>query len=238
MFYFSQADAMHKSGFTQAHDLIWRMFHALPAPRPQAPQAACAPDRIAFYAAMQAHALPCPRVAALFNCAGCAIDGVRMLYSAAEARRYLRDAAVYPLQFVPVSDDGGAEIFSAISYEKGSDAAVLGNGTLIALADLVQLLDLPCARGYLLQELPSPHRLGGLRVTVAMRAHGPHIVRASWKLAGADADIPLPLWKATSRLVLAGAALFPSVESQHWDIALCQRGPLAMGMSAAHAQLL
>lgn len=238
MSYFSQAIATHKSGVTQAHDMIQRIFHALPAPRAHVPQAAFAPDRIAFHAAMLANALPSPRVAALFKCAACVIDGVRPLHSAAEARRYLRDAAVYPLQFVPVSDDGGAETFSAISYEKSSDAAVLGNGALIALADLVQLLDLPCARGYLLQELPSPHRLGGLRVTVATRARSPHIVRASWKLAGADADIPLPLWRATSRLVLAGAALFPSIEKQHWDIALCERGPLAMGMSAAHAQPL
>lgn len=238
MSYFSQAVVTHKSGFTQAHDLIQRIFHALPAPRARVPQPACAPDRITFHAAMLVHALPSPRVAALFKCGAGAIAGVRPLHNAADARRYLRDAAVYPLQFVPVSDEGGAESFSAISYEKSSDAAVLGNGALIALADLVQLLDLPCARGYLLQELPSPHRLGGLRVTVAMPAHGPYIVRASWKLAGADADIPLPLWKATSRLVLAGAALFPSVEKQHWDIALCERGPLAMGMSAAHAQLV
>ncbi|HEX8613820.1 MAG TPA: hypothetical protein VF800_21300 [Telluria sp.] len=237
MFYISQATGTHKSGFTQAHELVQRLFHALPTPRAQAPQQACAPDSIAFHAAMQAHALPCPRVAALFNGDGDALAGVRALHSAAEARRYLRDAAVYPLQFVPVSDDGGAETFSAISYEKNSDAAVLGNGALIALADLVQLLELPCARGYLLQELPSPHRLGGLRVTVAMAAHGPHILRAAWKLAGADADIPVPLWKATSRLVLAGAALFPLIDKQHWDIALCERGPLAMGMSAACARL-
>ena len=230
MFYIGPAGDAHKSGFARAHGMVQRMFHSRPAP-----QQACPPDRIAFFAAMQSRSLLCPRVAALFNCAPSAMDGVRALRSAAEARRYLRDGAVYPLLFVPVSDEGGAETFSAISYEKGSDAAVLGNGTLIALADLVQLLDLACARGYLLQELPSPHRLGGLWVTVAMSTPGPRILRAAWKLAGVDADIPVPLWKATSQLVLAGAALFPSVATQHWDIALCERGPLALGMRAAHA---
>lgn len=224
-----QAVDTHKSAFARAYGMVERFFHTQPAPLQS-----CPPDQIAFYTAMQSHSLPCPRVAALFNCAPFAMDGMRDLRSAAEARRYLRDGAVYPLLFVPVSDDGGAETFSALSYEKGSDAVVLGNGTLIALADLVQLLDLACARGYLLQELPSPHRLGGLWVTVAMSAPGPHILRAAWKLTGADADIPVPLWKATSHLVLAGAALFPSVTTQHWNITLCERGPLAMGMSAAH----
>lgn len=236
MFYISN-DAVRKSGLTQTHDMVEPIVRALPAQHARAPQPACAPDRIAFHGAMQASRLSCPRIVALFNCTGRAIEGVRQLRGATEARRYLRDAAVYPLRFAPLSDDGGAEIFSAISYQKSSDAAVLGNGAPIALADLVQLLELPCARGYLLQELPAPHHLGGLWVTVAMSALRPHIVRASWKLAGADADatIPVPLWKATSRLVLAGAALFPSVDRQHWDIALCTRGPLAMGMRAASA---
>ncbi|RSZ59756.1 hypothetical protein HF313_13505 [Massilia atriviolacea] len=237
MSYIGHPIEAHTSGFTQAHDLVQRILNALSAPRAPAPQPASAPDCIAFQAAMQAHNLPCPRVAALFNSA-CAMAGVRALHSAAEARRYLRDGAVYPLLFVPVSEDGGAETFSAIAYEKNADAAVLGNGAPIALSDVVRLLELPCARGYLLQELPSPHRLGGLRVTVAMSAHGPHIVHAAWKLAGADDDIALPLWKASSRLVLAGAALFPFIERQHWDIALSARGPLAMGMRAQPAQAL
>lgn len=223
--------AVPKDMFTQAHQLVQRLCRIQPPPTTAPPQA-CAPDRIAFHAALHAHGLPCTRVAALFNCGARTMDCVRTLHGGADARRYLRDAAVYPLQFMPVCDDGGAAIFSAISYVKSSDAAVLGNGTLIALADLVQLLERACACGYLLQELPSPHRLGGLRVTVAMPAHGPHILRAAWKQAGAEADIPVPLWKAASRLVLAGAALFPSVRTQHWEIALCERGPLATGMRA------
>ncbi|MDQ1923254.1 hypothetical protein [Massilia pseudoviolaceinigra] len=236
MSYIGLAIEAHKSVFAQANGLVQRVLHPAPARRAPVRQRACAPDQIAFHTTMQANSLPCPRTAALFNCAGRAMDGVRSLHAAPDARRYLSDAAVYPLLFVPVCDDGGAETFSAISYEKCSDAAVLGNGALIALADLVQLIELPCARGYLLQELTSPHRHGGLRVTVAMSSHGPHILRAAWKQAGIDADIPVPLWKATSRLVLAGAALFPTLKTQHWDIALCGRGPLAMGMSAAGAQ--
>ncbi|MFB9242927.1 hypothetical protein IV454_20360 [Massilia antarctica] len=233
MSYLSDTIDAHKSVFTQAHDLMQRVMNAVPAARVPVPQRACAPDRIAFNTALQENSLPCPRVAALFNCAGRALDGVRSLHGAADARRYLGDTTVYPLQFVPVCGDGGAQTFSAISYERSSDAAVLGNGTLIALADLVHLLELPCARGYLLRELAAPHLHGGLRVTVAMSVHGPHILRAAWTRAGKDADIPVPLWKAASRLVLAGAALFPTLKTQHWDIALCARGPLALGMSAA-----
>ncbi|NHZ79698.1 hypothetical protein F2P44_10460 [Massilia sp. CCM 8695] len=236
MSYLSDAIDAHKSVFTQAHELVQRVLHAVPAAPPPVRQRACAPDQIAFHAALQKNSLPCPRVAALFNCAGRALDGVRSLHTAADARRYLSDTTVYPLQFVPVCGDGGAQTFSAISYERSSDAAVLGNGALIALADLVQLLELPCARGYLLRELAAPQRHGGLRVSVAMSAHGPHILRAAWTLAGMDADIPVPLWKAISRLVLAGAVLFPALTTQHWDIALCARGPLALGMSAADAQ--
>ncbi|CUI08866.1 hypothetical protein [Massilia antarctica] len=235
MSYINLAIETHRSVFTQAHGLVQRMFHAAPAAPAPLQARASAPDQIAFHGAMQANSLPCPRVSALYNCPGRTIDGARSLHSAADARRYLSDAAVYPLLFVPVSDDGGAQTFSAISIDKSSDAAVLGNGALIALADLVRLLELPCARGYLLQELTSPHRHGGLLVTVAMSAHGPHILRAAWKRAGVDADIPVPLWKAASRIVLAGAALYPSLKTQHWDIALCARGPLALGVSAAQA---
>ncbi|MDM5180194.1 hypothetical protein PO883_23715 [Massilia sp. DJPM01] len=236
MSYLSDTIDAHKSVFTQAHGMVQRILHAMPAARTPVRQRACAPDRIAFHTALHENNLPCPRVAALFNCAGRALDGVRSLHGAADARRYLSDTAVYPLQFVPLCGDAGAQAFSAISYERSSDAAVLGNGALIALADLVQLLERPCARGYLLRELTAPHRHGGLRVSVAMSVHGPHILRAAWALAGMDADIPVPLWKATSRIFLAGAALFPNLETQHWDIALCARGPLALGMSTAEPQ--
>jgi hypothetical protein len=211
----------------RAQRLLQRLRRSQPPGAPAPPQVG-APDRIALYAALQAHGLACPRVAALFNCAGRTMPAARTLHGAAEAQRYLRDAAVYPLRFVPLADDGAAATLSAIAYENHGDAAVLGHGTLLALADLVALLELPCARGYLLQELPSAQRPGGLRVTLALSAHGPRILCANGTQAGPG--IPAPLWKAARRLVLSGAALFPLVHRQHWHIALSERGPLAMAM--------
>lgn len=41
-------------------------------------------------------------------------------------------------------------------------------------------------------------------------------------------DIPVPLWNEVKQYVTAGALLFPGLKMQHWDIALCPEGPIAL----------
>lgn len=42
------------------------------------------------------------------------------------------------------------------------------------------------------------------------------------------AGLAVPLWQQVVRYVSAGAVLFPGLKMQHWDIALCPEGPVAL----------
>jgi len=41
-------------------------------------------------------------------------------------------------------------------------------------------------------------------------------------------DQAIPLWEEVKELCLTGASLFPGLKLQHWDIALCPAGPVAL----------
>lgn len=38
----------------------------------------------------------------------------------------------------------------------------------------------------------------------------------------------VPMWEEVKKLVTAGATLFPGLRMQHWDVALCPDGPVAL----------
>lgn len=244
-------------------------------------------DKIVFYSMMEAHGLAYPHVVALFDeNKKAAPKQSRLLDSTQAAEDFLRDPAIYPIFFKPVSGTYGRGAFSAISYDRGTDAIRMGNGESIPLNNVLEMFQEKWARGYIMQKLLEPHpevaalvgnRLSSLRIIVLLTNDGPVIFRAVWKLptgrnmsdnfmhgetgnlianvdlgtglighavtgVGAnirrvehhpDTGLPLsnsrvPLWEETRNLVMAGASLFPGLRMQHWDVALCPEGPVAL----------
>lgn len=244
-------------------------------------------DKHVFYSMMEAHGLAYPHVVALFDQnKKAALKQSRLLDSIQAARNFLQDPAIYPLFFKPVSGTYGRGAFSAISYDRETDAIRMGNGESIPLDNVLEMFQEKWARGYIMQKLLEPHpevaalvgkRLSSLRIIVLLTSDGPAIFRAVWKLptgrnmsdnfmhgetgnliadvnlstglighavTGVGANLrrvenhpdtgnPLsnsrvPLWEETRKLVTAGASLFPGLRMQHWDVALCPDGPVAL----------
>lgn len=244
-------------------------------------------DKLVFYSMMEAHGLAYPHVVALFDQnKKAALKSSRLLDSIQAAGNFLRDPAIYPLFFKPVSGTYGKGAFSAISYDREKDAIRMGNGESIPLDHVLDMFQEKWARGYIMQKLLEPHpevaalvgkRLSSLRIIVLLTQDGPVIFRAVWKLptgrnmsdnfmhgetgnliasvelrsgqikhavTGVGANLrrvehhpdtghPLsnsrvPLWAETRNLVTAGASLFPGLRMQHWDVALCPEGPVAL----------
>lgn len=149
-------------------------------------------DKVVFYSMMEAHGLAYPHVVAVFDQnKKVALKQAKLLDSLQATRDFLRDPAIYPLFIKPVSGTYGRGAFSAISYDRETDALRMGNGESRPISDVLEMFQEKWARGYIMQKLLEPHpevaalvgnRLSSLRVIVLLTKDGPRIFRAVWKL--------------------------------------------------------
>lgn len=246
-------------------------------------------DKVQFHMKMAESGFRTPKIIALFNDNNPPESSINLLTTPEEAREFLLNNDIYPVFMKPVHGTYGRGGFSAVSVCKNSSNIQLGDGSIKSISGIVNQFREKWAKGYIIQELLTPHpevealvgrRLSSLRVIVLRIKDRPHIFRVVWKLptgrnmsdnfmhgelgnlianvnpqdgvvtnivgkvdgrvsetnthpdTGRDlSGISVPLWPEVVKYCEHASDLFSGLSMQHWDIAICTEGPVALELN-------
>lgn len=250
-------------------------------------------DKVVFATMMAANSLRSPEIKAIYSENFRHFYSAQLLSNALEATEYLSNEKVYPLFIKPINGTYGRGGFSALSYDRGSDLILHGDGKKSSIKTVVEQFSQNWVTGYVFQELLRPHpdieriigqRLSSVRIIVLLTKAGPVVFRAVWKIPTgnnmsdnfmhgelgntiAEIDpltghidsvvsgryfelkpqhhhpdtgnvldgLSIPLWEEMKNFCHNGATLFPGLKMQHWDIAMCPDGPVALEVNVEGA---
>lgn len=151
-------------------------------------------DKLAFYAVMKGFGFPVPEIQAVLD--------MRRKFGSAQICRnrpqiveFLRNQARYPIFGKPVSGMWSERVINLRSFNPEAETLTLGNGRVVALAQLADELADQISTGYLFQEALRPHpkvqdicgdRIATVRMVVILTDNGPEILHGIWKLPAGE----------------------------------------------------
>lgn len=151
---------------------------------------AIAGDKLVFYAMFAGLGFPVPETMALLHPRR-EFGEAELLRDTAALEFYLRDPKHYPFFGKPLDGIFSIGVVSAETYDPDGDHVVLNGDRHVPVEDFVSATAEYLASGYLIQRRLEPHpevasfsdgRVSTIRLMVMLRADGPEIFQALWKL--------------------------------------------------------
>ena len=148
-------------------------------------------DKIVFYTFLEGAGIPYPSIQAIFSTTGRYIRGIPTLTTPEALSAYLKTQAVYPLFVKPSHGNFGRGSYFLAGYDKSSDSVEFRDGTRVPAVEFTSSLETKLSGGYVFQEVFAPHpslvdlcgtRSSTIRVVTVIDRHGPHLLRAVWKI--------------------------------------------------------
>lgn len=157
-------------------------------------------DKIIFYALLQAHGLPYPRLHAVYQGAGQRFPGVPSLRTLDALLDYVRTEMPYPFFAKPSCGDRGYGAFAIRNYDRANDHLVDQNGQAVPFSEFVARIHDPKigvepGSGYVFAEQLRQHEelreicgngIASIRLVLLLHDEGAVPFRALWKVVAAN----------------------------------------------------
>lgn len=157
----------------------------------QRPWRALANDKLLMYSLFEGLRLPYPRLRAVYSNPPRHFPAATALSTQPMVCAFLRDPSSYPFFMKPLHGSYGRGAFSALKFDAGADALLLGSGESLPVDEAARTIIDPRSHGYVMQDLVRPHpaiamlcgqTASSARVVVLYDDQGPHVFRSVWKL--------------------------------------------------------
>ena len=152
-------------------------------------------DKLTFYSLARGLGFRIPRIYSIYHPAGRAFADVPTLRDAESIVRFLRNGIEYPFFGKPSYGGYGQGVVSVDSIDRAADRLKLSNGDELEVMQFATGLPNRAGMGYIFQERLAVHPeirvrsgagVAGCRLMVLMRASGPQLFRAVWKITSGD----------------------------------------------------
>ena len=153
--------------------------------------AALSLDKIVFYTFLEGAGIPYPKIQAIFSTSGRFLRETPTFTTPQSLSDYLKSKAVYPIFVKPSHGNFGRGSYFLSHYDQSQDSIVFRDGSQSTSLQFSESLETKLSGGYIFQNVFPPHpvlveicgpRSCTLRIVVVIDKHGPHLLRAVWKI--------------------------------------------------------